>query len=307
MICTTIRSIVEELRDRVDFEIIAVDNFCPSEMEEKSEPDRGHQMVYSMADGMPWLRVLTYNEKLSHWQAKRVAVESSTASFLFFSDAHCMVSRDALFNMFRFYRSYYKDLDGTIHLPLTYHILEERKLIYNLRWEPEVGDVHYTFCRAKDTPVYEVPCMSSCGMMMTRELYNYVGGWPTELGIYGGGENFMNFTLAVLGKKKWVFETKPLYHHGEERGYRWHATDYERNRIIASYLFGGRDWTTRFIDRRKKNYPHQRKRWELYRNVLDKCEEHREWIKERQVMTIEEWGPLWAGEKEIQNVEGVSP
>jgi len=130
--------------------------------------------------------------------------------------------------------------------------------------------------------------MSSCGMMMTRELYKEVGGWPEELGVYGGGENFMNFTLSVMGKKKWVCYTGPLYHHGEKRGYKFNPPDYERNRIIATYLFGGGVLAGRFVANRQ-TYPSKRQLWAYLHEIRDKCAGHREWIKERQVTTIEEW------------------
>jgi hypothetical protein len=140
-------------------------------------------------------------------------------------------------------------------------------------------------------------------MMLTRELYDLVGGWPKELGIYGGGENFINFTLAVMGKKKWIFGTEPLYHHGEKRGYNWNFWDYERNRLIATYLFGGADFASRFVDQRKK-VPNKRQFWAVYQDVLNTCEEHRNWIVDRQVMTIHEWADQW---KEVCRAAGPVP
>jgi len=191
--------------------------------------------------------------------------------------------------MFQYYKGNHKVLDGTIHLPLTYHLLEEKRLIYSLKYKPEKAEVHYTFAAARMGAVlYKVPCMSSCGMMMTRELYDLVGGWPKELGIYGGGENFVNFTLAVLGKSKWVFGSDPLYHHGDKRGYTWNFWDYERNRIIATYLFGGESYAARFVECRDK-VPNKNRLQRILSSVIDKCAAHRAWIKARQVLTIDEW------------------
>lgn len=293
MICSTIRSIGEELQGRVNFEVIAVDNWCQEVADQGRKPDRGHTIVESLSASIPWLRVLKYRDRLSHWQAKNLAVKESESPFLFFCDAHVLPSRNSLVDMFLYYKSQHKELNGTIHLPLTYHLLEEKRLIYSLIFKKEAGEVHYTFAKARDVPfVYEVPCMSSCGMMMTRELYDLAGGWPKELGIYGGGENFMNFVLAVLGKRKWIFGNKPLYHHGEKRGYSWNFWDYERNRIIATYLFGGAEYAARFVEHRKK-VPSKNKLWQILKEVLDSCAEHRELIKQRQVLTIDEWAKNW--------------
>ncbi|RLA80261.1 MAG: hypothetical protein DRG33_02675 [Deltaproteobacteria bacterium] len=295
LICSTIRSIGEELGNDVDFEVIAVDNWCKEVADQGQKPDRGHTMVESMAKTIPWLRVLKYESKLSHWQAKNLAVQDSNSPFLFFCDAHVLPARDAIYEMFQYYKACFDELDGTIHLPLTYHLLEEKRLIYSLRYRPEKGEVHYTFAAARTSmpmKCYEVPCMSSCGMLMTRELYDLVGGWPKELGIYGGGENFINFVLSVLGKRKWIFGSRPLYHHGEKRGYKWNFWDYERNRIIATYLFGGVEFATRFVEYREK-MPGGNKKWRILDDVLDTCKEHRALIKRRQVLTIDEWAKRW--------------
>jgi len=289
----TIRSIAEELRDRVDFEILAVDNFCDEVAKQGGgkKPDRASEQIPAVARGLPWLKPLKYDAKLSHWQAKNLGVAESSGKFLLFIDAHCIVSRNSIYNMLRVYQEAHEQLNGSIHLPLTYHILEWRKLIYKLVVNLDHGEIHYSFTRYRDREYpYEVPCMSTCGMMITRELYDEVGGWPTELGIYGGGENFMNYTLAVLGKKKWIMPGPPLFHHGEKRNYYWNGDDYTRNRTIATYIFGGEELATRFIQHRKGN---PRVLQAILEDVLNKCKNHRKMIKDRQAISIMDWLEHW--------------
>lgn len=287
----TVQNIAQELRDRADFEIIAVNNYCDEVKAQGREEDKGHEALAACQRGNPWLKVLSYKEKLSHWQAKNMGVRESSAPFLWFCDAHCIVSRDSLFNMFSWYRDHHEQLDGTIHLPLTYKILEWHRLIYKLVAELGHGYVHYSFTpyRPHDEP-FRVPCMSTCGMMMSRKLYDEVGGWPVELGIYGGGENFMNFTLAVLGKTVNIFPAEPLFHHGEKRGYHWNGDDYTRNLAIANYVFGGHNLAARFIEHRKGNK-------EVLQTILDdvltKVAPHRQMIKAKQKISIEEWISQW--------------
>lgn len=283
----TIQSIAQELRDRVDFEIIAINNYCQEVKDQKREEDKGYEALLASQRGNPWLKVLKYDEKLSHWQAKNLGVRESTGKFLWFCDAHCIVSRDSLFNMFLYYRDHYRDLNGTLHLPLTYKILEWHRLIYKLVANLETGEIHYSFTpyRPADTP-YEVPCMSTCGMMMTRELYDYVGGWPVELGIYGGGENFLNFTLAILGKTVNIFPVEPLFHHGEKRGYHWNGDDYTRNRTIASYMFGDEELAARFIAHRRGDRAILQR---ILNDVLEKTRSHRKMIAAKQKFSINEW------------------
>jgi len=100
----TIRNIAEELRDRVDFEIIAIDNWSENTPGSVRPKDRSHPMLWGTAKMHPWLKVLRYDEKLSHWNAKNLGVQNSTGKFLWFCDAHCIVGRDSLYDMFLLYR-----------------------------------------------------------------------------------------------------------------------------------------------------------------------------------------------------------
>jgi GT2 family glycosyltransferase len=242
--------------------------------------------------GNKWLKVLKYQDKLSHWQAKNMAVKESSGEFLFFADAHVVPGRNSIRDMFSFYEDMHHVLNGSIHLPLTYQILEWRKLIYTLVADPEKGAFHYRFCsyRHADEP-YEVPCMSTCGMLITKELFNKLGGWPTELGIYGGGENFINFSLATMGYKKWIMPGEPLYHYGEKRGYHWNYTDHLRNRAIAVYVSSGGKMLRRFLSNSKG---HQTVKKKIENDIMIKCGDHRNLIKSQSTVDLGDWSKKWA-------------
>ncbi len=287
----SVRNIYEELRDRIDFEIVYVDNFCKEAEDQGRKQDRSLEYFQSMSKGWPWLKVLTYTEKLSHWNAKRIGIAASSGKFLWFVDAHVIVSRDALYKQFCYYRDHYEELNGVLHLPVTYHIMEYHKLMYKLVVEMEKGWVHYSFTpyRDADKP-FRVPCMTTDGMMVTRELYDFMGGWPGELGIWGGGENFMNFVLAILGKNVWMMNGNSLNHHGDKRGYAYNYLDLFRNRVIAVYLYGGKELAYKFT----QGYKGEQVRLQaVYRDIVEKCKDQRELIVSRQVLDIEEWVQRW--------------
>lgn len=292
----TIRSIAEELIDRVDFELIAIDNFGPY-LGKKAEPDRASSMIKGLSGKHPWLKYIAYNERLSHWQAKNVGVRASEGEILWFVDSHCVIGRDALFNMYNYYVAQHERLNGTIHLPLTYHILESKRLIYHLKANTEKGILHYTFGGYRDEPEpYEVPCMSMCGCMMTSEIYDKLGGWPSRIWIYGGGENFVNFTLSTFGMKKWIMPGRPLYHHGEKRGYNWSWDDYQKNRITANYMFGGEEWGVRYVENLGKGS--KRGLYQMLLNTMEECRAHRAHIKRQQTISADEWVKQWTSEKQ---------
>lgn len=292
----TIRSIAEDLAGRCDFEIIAIDNHCKTidEMAKKDprySRDKGGEHVAGSTRVSPWLKYLTWTKNLSHWQAKRIGVEASTGKYLWFCDAHCVVSRNGLFDMFLYYKQHEEQLNGSIHLPVTYKILDSRRLIYKLITFMEKSEVDYRFTKFRDNPEpYEVPCMSCCGVMVSRKIYDELGGWPLELGIYGGGEHFLNFTLAVLGKSKWIWPHGTLFHFGENRGYHYLYDDYIRNKIIAAYIYGGAEFAYDFAIK-TKGRPEALEN--IYQEVVSRCKPHRDLIRSNQKMRIEEWVKEW--------------
>lgn len=285
----TVRSIADELIGRVDFEIIAIDNYVKKEVNKPQ--DKGGKYLHNVARGNKWLKVYDYTDKLSHWNAKRYAIERSSSDFLFFSDGHCAIARDALYKAFTLYRSSYKALNGTLHLPLTYQIMEWHKLIYKLVTDAKIGKVHYSFSSYRDSEApYEVPCMSTCGMLMHRSIYDDLGGWPKSLGIYGGGENFINFVAATLGYKKWIMPGGPLYHHGERRGYAYNYPNFIKNRMVANYLMGGKVWLALLVNSARG---HKQILNRIGSEVVAECGEQRAMLKAKQKISIEDWILQW--------------
>lgn len=302
----TINNLWCELRDKIDFEIMAVDNFCKQAADQiivvdnvrkNRVADKGYENLLGLSKRHKWLKVLHYEDKLSHWQAKNLGVQNSSGEFLLFIDGHCINSCGSIISMYNYYREHHEELHGTLHLPLAY-MLERRggELIYKLVSNIEVGEVHYSFTRYRQSEApYEVPCMSTCGMMMSRFLYDELGGWPKELGIYGGGENFINFTLAILGYTKNIYPTEPLYHYAEKRGYNFTYDDYSRNRIIATYMFGGEKLATVWTRNRKGNPAVLQG---MLSDIMIKCKAQRDVLKSKQIIDIEDWLRKWVNHGE---------
>jgi hypothetical protein len=127
-------------------------------------------------------------------------------------------------------------------------------------------------------------------MMISREIFDLTGGWSKEFGIYGGGENFMNYTLAVLGKKKWIFPEGTLFHHGEKRGYSYNYDDFVRNRILAHYLFGGEVCARACASVLRGR---QEVLTALCSDAINRSRKHRAHIRKNQVNSIEEAISPW--------------
>lgn len=307
----TIRAIAEELKG-LNFEIIAIDNYCKQAHDQQVEhlirdrnseeitkviggrtPDQGGETICGSQRAAGFdLKYIKYDEKLSHWNAKNAGIKIATGDIFYFVDAHVLPSKGDLADMYIHYRDAHEDLKGTISMPLTYKILDSKRQIYKLFLD-EDGSVHYKFTpiKSNNEVIFEVPCMSCCGVMVSREILEKLGGgWPSLYGIYGGGENFFNFTLRTLGIKSYIYNGEcfnaTLYHHGERRGYHYEYVDFSRNRGIAAYIIGGKKYLELYLARRKLD--HETKRV-LHMQILAGCSSLRDDIKSRQKISIIDW------------------
>jgi hypothetical protein len=100
----------------------------------------------------------------------------------------------------------------------------------------------------------------------------------------------MNFTLAVLGHKKWIYPQGTLFHHGEARSYHYVYNDYIRNKMIAAYLYGGEAWVDLFSKSCKGRPPTL---LSIKNEVIKRCKSHRELIKKEQKISIQDWVDQW--------------
>lgn len=326
----TVQAIAESLHGKIDFEIIVVDNHC-KELENQwkaarnkvaqslirtsinsneffTEEDileqvpavkcmqdsrKSGEALKASAGGNPWLRYMEFDQYLSHWECKRLACMEAKADTFLFIDAHCIPSNH-IAEMFDCYDSGYRNT-SSFHMPLTYKVLEWRRLIYKMVIENDFYGYTFTsFPGLQDcgTDPVEVPCMSTCGMMLSREIYDRIGGWPKGMGAYGGGENFMNYALSVIGANKYIYPQITLHHHGEKRDY--HST-YDGtlfNRLLAHYLFGGENKLGALLGSSKGDPGVLEK---LRHRVLNNSNyiRQRELIKKNTLNTIDVWAEDW--------------
>ena len=139
-----------------------------------------------------------------------------------------------------------------------------------------------------------VPVMSTCGMMCPRSVIEEIGGWNTELGIYGGGEAYINWKHGTCGYNHYVHPRTRCWHYAEKRGYSWNYDDFMRNEFIAAYCVGGEEWLGKLVDQRKEK-PQARVEVidAIALDIMTKCKSDRDFILSKQVMTYDEFVERW--------------
>jgi len=228
----------------------------------------------------PKVKFFIKDDILSHWQAKNLGIQESVGDLLFFVDAHCIISKDALDDLSLFIGSGHDIAHCVIH-----YMLDNKPLIYTPRFE--IFNYRFTGFPPSTVP-FKVPVMSTCGMMCSRSVIDEVGGWNTELGIYGGGEAYINWKHGTCGYNHYVHPMALCWHYAEKRGYSWNYDDYMRNEFIAAYCVGGEEWLGKMVENRKK-----KSRAEVVDavalDVMTKCKSDRDFIASKQIMTYDEF------------------
>ena len=238
---------------------------------------------------VPNVRYREYRDNLSHWQAKNAGVRLARGDVLLFLDAHVLPSRGSIPSMYQYFMANQEELHGTLHLPVMYmNDKDGRELIYALVYKPKVGEFTYRFTRLKTRDaVHTVPCMSTCGMMISKHLLKTVlGGWPKTIGIYSGGEQFINGALAVTGHKVNIWPFGRLYHYAYHRLYHFNYDDLTKNRLTAAYVALGEEWMRAYQRNRKGD---SSVILGCANHVLRENKEHRALIEASTIITPEEW------------------
>lgn len=287
----TIQTVAQQFVGLIDFEIIAVDNYIDGHARISTSENKSGPAISCTQKGNKWLKYIQYQSDLSHWQAKWYGVTKSSGKYLMFLDSHVVPSRNVLYSMFEYYTNTDCQYQGTLHLPLTYKILEYHRMVYKLLVQNECFyDYRFTPLPTDKKENFEVPCMSTCGMIISREIYDKIGGWPKTMTTYGGGENFLNFTLAVCGFKKWIYPYGTIFHHGAPRDYHYEYDGLVYNRLLSHYLFGGKSLFER-LKKVTKGNPNAIE--QLGKKAIKNGHIQRQHIKESQKMLIEEWRSKW--------------
>jgi glycosyltransferase involved in cell wall biosynthesis len=295
----TIQSVIEELDGFCKYEILAIDNMSDDTVTctagDRTYPLRSRSFFSNHKGTIStWffrkkiIKYLKYDGKQGHWNAKNYGIENSSGKYIMFLDAHCIMKRDSIRKMIQFLRETEEPVGG-VH-PYICYMLDSHRLEYKV----QAKFFGYQFCSAQPgkTEPYKVCVMSTCGMMSPRSVFDELGAWNSELGIYGGGESYINWKQSTCGYPHYIHPEAVCWHYADKRGYSWNHTDYVRNSFIAAYCVGGEKWLNQQVSLRKKKDKHEVID-RLRDDVIAKCKPEREFIKSRQTVTFDDYIDYW--------------
>jgi len=301
----TLQSVWTELGDMVDFEVILVDN-------DPRTPSQNERTLRVLTDDWkrtPWIRFVKYTDKPSNWGARNCGVRHTKGEYLLFLDAHSLISPGSVLSMYQNYRTL-NNGDYVTHLPISDFFSPTWKE-YEILYDPQRGILHHGNVpyRRSDFP-RTVPASPACGLLCRRDhITEDLEYWPDELGQYGGGENYFNWVMALLGRKILIHPKTPIYHwHIPREWSRDHVPtplSWAVNILIATYLLGGEDWAARLVRHAPETFypvnsvPHDKLHGALMEILkTEPLRERRERLLSRAITTVDNLGD-WVKQWEV--------
>ncbi len=201
--------------------------------------------------------VLKYivHDQPSCWQTRQRCADIAQGDYLFWCDSHVLVRGDDLVRAVAWHSGW----KGTLKFGLNYILEAPHRTLYQYKWRPDKfwGDWSRELPQPPD---YRIMCSGTHGLI-DRDVFEEIGGLHPALGIYGGGEPYLDFKQHMFGYEIRCHPAFQVWHLAEKRGYSWNQQDLWRNFMIASFAVGGHD----AFD-------------PLYQTYLDKCGDTQEWL-----------------------------
>lgn len=292
----TLQAIWDQLEDSpFDWETIIVDNLST---------DKTSQFC----KGRWWERyakrhhIIKYDEEGSCWQARNAGIKAAEGRVIFLFDAHVLVSPD-------YFVKHISALDANPSATILYGPVVSMgdtrdHRAYGYSFGPEDDPLRtirtkfwgsWTRKKFSDAP-YRVPMSGTAAMTVRREFLEKLGGWPNELSVYGGGEQWIALACWMLGYECWVHPDTYVYHYADYRKYKDNGSDkstqdaHHFNVCLVAYALGGEEWWQARVDHMLEQWkpPYHEGGMRLAREAKEKARMYRERIKQLAECSLEE-------------------
>ena len=283
----TLQRIWDELEGSgLDWETIIVDNLSDDRTSSFCK-DR-----YWHVEGRH--KIVHYDDSASCWGARNAGVAQAEGRLVFLFDAHVLVSTHLLLLHFAAMEDHpsatilYSPViwmgDSKKHTCYGYSLGENCEHLYRKFWGS------WTRQKRSDSP-YRIPMSGTAGVCIRREFLERVGGWPEELRVYGGGEQWISLLCWMLGGECWVHPGTYLYHLADRRGYSDGTNEtHFFNKCLVAYALGGEKWLNVVVGRRMatSSLCYHPAFYKLAEEAKAAGQKYREWVDANKVYTLDE-------------------
>lgn len=293
----TLQRIWDELEfSGFDWETILVDNLSKDKTSKFLENRQWHRTGR--------LKIVHFDERGSCWGARNAGLSVAEGRVVFLFDAHILVS-PGLFQ--RQMTTLASTPSATIlYTPVVWMGDTRRHTAYGYNLGQNNGHMKTKFWgswtkqKRSDEP-YKIPMSGTAGIAIQREFLDLVGGWPDEMSVYGGGEQWISLLCWMLGGECWIDPRTYLYHLADTRGYSNDGNGKSTNdghffnKCLVGYALGGEAWWEHLLNWTiSPENPHAWK--EAYHDgarrlaaeAREKGEKYRAWVSDAALHTLDE-------------------
>lgn len=280
----TVQTFVDQFEGWCDYEIILASNKSDPEHIRKFDRWVDHPKI-------PWFKLVEYNDEQSGWQTRNYGASFATGKYLFFCDSHIYPKGYAYRGLVEFHEGW----KGIAHSPLCYWF-DKNRPNYGYVWQGYKFWGRWTRSLPK-SPTGDVPLSGSSSLLIDREVFEEIRGFHPKLGIYGGGETYIDLKVQMFGYPVRMAVDHHIYHITETRGYRWNNENFRFNKMLAAYALGGEKYLKPvyehflFCDEGREAYQAQTTKSRGQAIVLGAVD--REWIDENAIYTLDEVVATW--------------
>ena len=278
----TVYSLINDVEEYDDFEVILVENACNEENLKWLEWFGKGSMARK-----GFLKIL--HSEAGVWAALRKGFDEAQGDILVWGCSHIAVRSGSIPAMVELLR----EEGGICHSPMlwmgdyTSKHEDFKAKLYSYKHPINRG---WSWTKPWMDRPFTVPSMGGGFSAAVRDEHlKFKGLLEPNLTIAGGGETYMDLKWWLLGSKVWVHPDAMYYHWAYSRN--WHNDGQRKkdsgwnnwhmwNNLVTLYSVGGDEWVQKTYGEKLENYP----LWmEYYDKVQVDCKSTRDYILANQV------------------------